>query len=322
MGDSPLRGHHAVVRRIEALAQDICLVEVESASKSQLPGFSAGAHVDVLLPDGMSRSYSLISEPTNTNSYEFAVARDPQGRGASLYIHDRLRKGDALQLTGPRNAFPLVEQAPAHVFIAGGIGITPIWAMIQALERRHSSSWKLVYAARSPERMAFRTAFEELGRRSPGAVKFHFDSDVGKPLDVAAVVSAASPEAHLYCCGPAPMLDAFEAATATYAPDRVHVERFAPAVPVGGETFTVRLARSGREFRIPPSSTILDELLDGGIHLEFSCMSGMCGSCRVGVLDGKPDHRDQILTDAERAAGNCMMVCCSRAQTQTLVLDL
>lgn len=307
----------ATVSRLARLAEDVCLVEV--AAGQDLPGFSAGAHADLGLPNGMRRSYSLIGDAGDARIYRFAIGRDPAGRGASRFIHDELRVGDRVSVSAPRNAFPLHPAAPYHLFIAGGIGITPIRAMIETLTRLGDDRWRLVYAGRSRTRMAFLDELSALGR-----IDVHADDECGgKVLDLAAIIAAAPATAHLYCCGPAPMLAAFETATAGRAPGSVHLERFGAAPAASGDTaVTVRLARSGRVFEVPAGETILDHLLDAGVNVGFSCMSGMCGSCRVVVLEGIPDHRDEVLSPAERAANDRLMICCSRARTPVLVLDL
>jgi ferredoxin-NADP reductase len=221
-------------------------------------------------------------------------------------------------VNGPRNHFALNETAEKTIFIAGGIGITPIMSMIdrmRALER----DWELIYCVRKRSGAAFRESLE----REP-QVRFNCDEEPGgKMLDIAALVKAAPANAHLYCCGPAPMLEAFEAATKDLPRERVHLEYFAakeaPAVEGG---FTVVLAKSGRELSVPPGKSILDTLRESGLDVPYSCGQGVCGTCETTVLEGIPDHRDLILTASERASNKRMMICCSGAKTERLVLDL
>lgn len=299
-------------------APNIVSYDLRPLSGGELPAFTAGAHIDLALGSGLRRSYSLLNSQAERHRYVVAVQKDRASRGGSRWIHENLRPGDVLTIDGPRNNFPLCESAELSLLIAGGIGITPMLSMIDRLSAL-GRAWQLVYCARKRSGTAFLQALEG----KPG-VRFNFDEEPGGAmLDIAAVVAGAPAHAHLYCCGPLPMLGAFEAATRHLGRSRVHLEYFTakePVSPSGG--FTVVLARSQREIAVPSGKTILDALQEAGIDVPYSCMEGVCGSCETAVLEGVPDHRDLVLTDAERAASKTMMICCSGSKTEKLVLDL
>lgn len=316
-----------IVARVHAIvwaAKDIRLFELRPLARgASLPCFTAGAHIDLHLPDAMVRSYSLLNPQEEQHRYLIAVNKDPATRGGSRYLHESLRVGDRLTIGPPRNNFPLVEDAPDSVLIAGGIGITPLWCMMQRLTRL-GRPWRLYYSARTREQAAFLDEIESLGLQVGAKAVFNFDHEPGgRILDLRAVIRDAPTEAHLYCCGPAAMLGAFRDAAAAWPPERVHLEYFSavsPAATSGG--YTVVLARSQRRVVVKEGMTILDALLEEGIDVPYSCKEGVCGSCETAVLGGVPDHRDVILSDAERAAGRTMMICCSGCKSKELVLDL
>jgi vanillate O-demethylase ferredoxin subunit len=288
-----------------------------------LPAFTAGAHIDLHLPQGLGRSYSLVNPQDERHRYVIAVQRDQASRGGSRHIHDTVRAGDIIAIEEPRNNFALAEDAAHSLLIAGGIGITPLWCMVQRLAKL-GRSWELHYAARRRAIAAFIEPIRALGERHPERVHVTFDHEPGAAMiDLAALVQAAPADAHLYCCGPAAMLEAFEQAVAGRPEARVHVEYFtareAPATEGG---FTIVLARSGRSIPVPAGSTIIDALFAAGIEPVHSCLEGVCGTCETAVISGEPLHRDLVLTDAERAAGKTMMICCSGSKSATLVLDL
>jgi ferredoxin-NADP reductase len=283
-----------------------------------LPAASAGAHIDLHLANGLVRQYSLITAEADPSAYVVAVKRDRQSRGGSHFVHDQLRPGASLKISAPRNNFPLAEGAPHTVLIAGGIGITPIWCMVQrlvALDR----PWQLHYACRSRDEAAFHDALQALA-----PARLHIDDEAGGAiLDVAALVAAAPAAAHLYCCGPAPMLVAFEAATAGWPRPQVHVEYFtAKEAPATDGGFIVECRRSGRELAVPVGKTILETVRAAGIQAPSSCEAGICGTCETRVIAGIPDHRDQWLSEAERAANQTVMICCAGSKSERLVLDL
>ena len=299
-------------------APDIHTYDLRALDGGELPPFTAGAHVDLTLPNGLIRSYSLTNPQSDRHRYVIGVQKDRATRGGSKWVHENLRPGMVLTVNGPRNNFALHEAAEKTLFIAGGIGITPIMSMTQRLAEL-GRDWELIYCSRKRDATAFRDVLEP-----QACVRFNFDEEPGgKILDIGAVVQAAPANTHFYCCGPLPMLAAFEAATADLPRERVHVEYFsAKEPPAVGGGFKVVLAKSGREFNVPPGKTILDTLLDAGLDIPYSCMEGVCGTCETKVLDGVPDHRDLILTEEEHAGGKTMMICCSGAKTEKLVLDL
>lgn len=314
---------HLVVRSRTIVAEDIVSLELAAADGRPLLPFEAGAHIELKLGNGCERSYSLVNDPSKRDRYVISVNKDPASRGGSRYVHEVLRPGHAIEVAGPRNNFRLVENASLVVLIAGGIGITPLWCMIQRLEAL-GRPWKLFYGARSRGKCAYLRDVQALEAKSPGRVHLHFNDECdGRVLDLPAAVAAAPADAHLYCCGPIPMLQAFEQATAGRREETVHVEYFSPREPVvcdGG--FNVLLARSGRTLFVEKGTTILDKLLAEGIDVSYSCREGVCGTCQTGVLEGEPDHHDSYLTPAERRSGKTIMVCCSGSRSDKLVLDL
>lgn len=265
-----------------------------------LPSWTPGAHVDLELRPGLVRQYSLCGTPGDP-VWRVAVLREPDGRGGSAYVHDVLAVGDRVRVSEPRNTFPLVP-ASRYLFIAGGVGITPILPMIATVGE---ASWRLLYGGRTEESMAFLPVLAEYGDRvcaRPG------------PIDLSEVDSGAT----VYCCGPEPLLAAVEARC---DPALLHVERFTPR-PVSGEPFEVELARSGRVVPVSGDRSILSALLDAGVEVLSSCQEGTCGTCETDVLAGTPEHHDLLLTEQERAAGETMMICVSRSAGGRLVLDL
>lgn len=304
-------------------AEGIHSFELRDPGGAALPPFTAGAHIDLHLANGMVRSYSLTNPQDERHRYVVAVQKDRASRGGSTWVHDKLRLGDLVEVAGPRNNFPLAEDAPHSLFIAGGIGVTPLWCMIQRLVAL-GRPFTLYDCVRTRQEAAFIAPLEAAARRPGAIIHFNFDGEPGgKMLDIAAVVAAAPPEAHLYCCGPLPMLAAFEAATKDLPRERVHVEYFtAKEAPAAEGGFTVVLAKSGKSFVIAPGKTILETLTDAGLDVPSSCLEGVCGTCETRVLEGVPDHRDVVLTEAERKASKTMMICCSGSKSAKLVLDL
>lgn len=315
-------GHARLQLRLQSIAYatgDILVYEFARPDGAPLPAASAGAHVDVHLANGITRSYSLLHAGAAPTRYVIGVKRDPNSRGGSRYMHEQLRVGALVELSAPRNLFPLDEQAAHTVLIAGGIGITPILCMAERLEQI-GASFELWYASRSRADLAFLPELARFGAR----LHLHVDGEANAVLDMAAIVAAAPAQAHFYCCGPAPMLAAYEAAASGRPPETVHLERFGAAQPIatGGDGYVVSLARSGIELRVPTGSTLLQVLTSNGIAVDSSCEAGICGCCEVGVLEGEVDHRDEVLTPAQRAGNKSMMACCSRAKGERLVLDL
>jgi vanillate O-demethylase ferredoxin subunit len=303
-------------------AESIASFEFTDPDGGALPGFAPGAHVDVHLPNGLVRSYSLSNDSSEVHRYVVTVARDAHSRGGSSYAHDALRVGQLLRVGMPANHFALNEGIADTVLIAGGVGITPIWCMAQRL-RRLGRGFKLFYATRSRRNAAFLRELQDLAAQLNGRIHLHFDDESGL-LDVARVVSEnADARTHLYCCGPLPMLQSFEAACAHLPPEQVHVEYFkAKEAPVSADGVELVLAKSSRTIRVAPGKTVLDTVLEAGIEIPYSCMEGICGSCEVAVLDGIPDHHDSVLSDQQRASNRTMLICCSGARSARLVLDL
>lgn len=309
------------LRQVRLEAQDICSYEFITADGTALPPFEAGAHIDLHLPEGRIRSYSLANAPSEVHRYLIAVQREEQGRGGSAWMHDRLRVGQVLEASGPIQHFPLDEKAADSVFIAGGIGITPLLSMIERLDALERP-WHLYYAARSPETAPFRERLVALDR-GRGRVTFCFGSERSERLDIQKIVRDASPAAHLYCCGPTRMIDAFVAAGQTRDPGCIHYERFAASEAAALEGgFTVCLQRSDRRITVEPGKSILDALLDADVPISYACSNGICGSCMTRVVSGVPDHRDEFLSEDEKRAGTSMLICCSGSKTPELVLDL
>ncbi len=310
------------VQGIRYEAEDIFTFELRPAEDTALPPFTAGAHIEILMQDGLERSYSLVNPQHETHRYVVSVARDPQSRGGSKFMCDTLRPGQELQITAPSNDFRLEEGAAETILIAGGIGITPIWSMLQRLQQI-DRSWKLFYTARTRKRAAFLAEILEVQSRHPGLVHIAFDQEPqAAGLNLEAIVRDQAPGAHFYACGPAGLLKAFEVATASLDPATVHVERFASEQSPAPGGFEVTLAKSGRTFLIPVNKTILEVLLSEGVEVSRSCMEGVCGTCETPVLEGIPDHRDSVLSRREREANKMMMICCSGSKTSKLVLDL
>lgn len=283
-----------------------------------LEGVEPGAHIDIHLPNGMMRQYSLVSAEGERKSYIVGIKKDRASRGGSKYIHENLHVGQVVKIGGPRNNFPLDESAAHTVLVAGGIGITPIWCMAQRLIAK-GEPWTMYYSCRERKEAAFLSSLENRPE-----VNLHFDAEsAGAFLDLNAIVASAPKGAHFYCCGPTPMLKAYEEATANVPEGHMHVEYFTAAEEAATEGgYSVVLQRSGQEFSIPEGKSILQVLRDAGLDVTYSCEEGVCGACETAVISGAPDHRDNILTDREREESKTMMICCSGSKSAKLVLDL
>jgi vanillate O-demethylase ferredoxin subunit len=311
------------VKRISYEAVSINSYELVAPAGGDLVPFTAGSHVDLHLSNGMIRSYSLVNDQSERKRYVIAVNKDAASRGGSAMIHETLRAGDVVTISHPRNNFVLQENASHSVLIGGGIGITPLLSMIRRLEAL-GRSWELFYAARTSLAAAFLDELNSLRPQPCSNLHLNFDHEpAGRMFDLSEIVGKARRDAHLYCCGPAPMLEAFEAETRDRPADNVHVEYFKakqkPAVEGG---FEVRLARSSRTIRVEAGTTILNALLDAGIAANYACTEGVCGTCETRVIEGMPDHRDLFLSREEQATNKTMMICCSGSKTSTLVLDI
>lgn len=309
------------LRQIRLEAENICSFEFVASGGGRLPPFKAGAHLELHLPGALVRSYSLANAPGDHERYLVAVQRESDGRGGSMWMHDNLRVGQVVPAGIPVNDFELDESAEHSVFIAGGIGITPILSMVARLDALNHS-WRLHYASRSPEVTAFRETLAALDR-GRGWVTHRFDSDEAERLNIERLTADADPHTHLYCCGPARMIDAFVEAGRARPKHTVHYERFAAAeAPAVEGGYTVVLHRSNRSVAVEAGKTLLDALLDENVSVPYACSNGICGTCMTRVISGVPDHRDEFLSEEEKKAGNCMLVCCSGSKSPELVLDL
>ncbi len=299
-------------------------VRLERVDGQPLPAWQPGAHVDLVLPVGITRQYSLIESPADLSSYRIAVLQQRSSRGGSEYVHVFLRPGQRVRIGAPRNHFAL-DPADDYLFIGGGIGITPLLSMARAVHADGNAGWRLHYGGRSLRSMAYR---REL-RAAYGDNVELYPQDLRGPLPLARTARAAPATRRrtlLYCCGPEPLIEAVRttAAAAGWAEDDVRFERFAPTVHehAPDSAFEVEARRSGKTVAIEQDESLLDGLLRAGIGVSSSCRSGVCGACETRVLEGAVEHRDDILSAAQREAGETMMVCVSRACGDRLVLDV
>lgn len=318
-----LNKHVLVVRAIKDEARNVRSFELALDDSAELPAAEAGAHLAVHLGNGLTRQYSLFDEPGIRTSYRVAVLNDPQSRGGSRYLHEQVKVGDRLSVSGPFNHFPLAPNSASALLIAGGIGVTPILSMAQHLHRC-GVPFELHYCARNEQEAAFVEFLRDIAPFNE-SVRMHFDGgDPGKGLDVEALLAKVVDGQHLYCCGPGGLMNAVEAASSHWPTDAVHFERFKadPVAAAENTTFDVYLARSKMELTVPADKSILKVLKEAGLEIDTVCEEGVCGSCLTDVLEGTPEHRDQILTDDEKRANDVMAVCCSRAKCGRLVLDL
>ncbi|GAC1600401.1 MAG: PDR/VanB family oxidoreductase [Ramlibacter sp.] len=307
------------ISAIADVADGIRSFELVQPDNTELPPFTAGAHVKVQAPNGMLRKYSLCNDPAERHRYVIAVKRERTGQGGSLSMHDA-SIGDTLPTSRPDNAFALVENARSHLFIAGGIGITPILSMVRSFGELPPAPWKLVYLTREAAATAFLDELTVPALRS--RVRVHHDhGDPQQAFDLWPLLEKPN-SAHVYCCGPRPLMDAVRDMTGHWSPANVHFESFdegGPALP-DDRPFRVALSRSGREFEVPIGKSILTVLREHGFDAASSCESGTCGTCRTGLLAGEADHRDLVLMPEEMASQ--IMICVSRAKSKRLVVDL
>lgn len=317
----------ACVHRIRTLVDGIIEIELHPTTGSELPAYTAGAHIDVQIPlrdgDLLVRQYSLAGDPADRGRYLIGVSLDADSRGGSRYLHEMLAEGDTLRIGVPRNHFPLEEDAGQSVLVAGGIGVTPLVAMVRRLSTL-GKPWVLYLCARTPERAAY---LDELAALPGGRVITAFDGvPGGRPIDLPSLFEAAPADTHFYCCGPSSLMEAFEAQAKQVAAERVHVEWFRPRTlpqPVGEErAFALKLARRGLELTVEPGRSMLDALLEAGVDVPHSCCDGVCGTCETRVLEGIPDHRDSVLFGADAQANDRVIVCVSRAKSESITLDL
>jgi ferredoxin-NADP reductase len=313
-----------VVADRREVAPGIVALTLVDPSGELLPPWTAGAHIDMELPSGLVRQYSLCGRPGDAGSYTVAVLREDFGRGGSVEIHDAVHRGATVSIRGPRNHFEL-QSAPAYLLLAGGIGITPILAMArQAAEA--GTPWTVMYGGRSRTTMAFLPELAELAATGNGQLVIVPQDEVGLP-DFAHALRELPADAAVYACGPEPMLRAVEELSETFlTPGTLHLERFAAKdgehVDAAGAEFDVELAQTGTTLTVGPDARLIDVVRTAVPNVPFSCEEGYCGSCETRVLAGTPDHRDQILSDEERRANDTMMICVGRSRTPKLVLDL
>ncbi|WP_028049056.1 PDR/VanB family oxidoreductase [Cellulomonas sp. URHD0024] len=303
-----------VVQARRELVEGVLALDLAPTNGRPLPPWTPGSHVDLLLPGGVERQYSLCGDPADRGSYRVAVLREPDGRGGSAFVHDVLAVGDTLRVRGPRNHFPFDPGGNQRtVFVAGGIGITPLLSMVQAADAA-GADWSLHYAGRSRATMAF---LDQLAGQ-PDRVHV-YAADEGRRLDVASLVDG--PAGRVFCCGPRRLVDAVDALSVngwTVHTERFEAREFGP--PVWPDAFDIELALSGSTLRVQPGESILDAVEDSGAVVVSSCRVGTCGSCETPVLEGSVEHRDSVIGPG--GAGQTMMICVSRAAGPSLVLEL
>jgi vanillate O-demethylase ferredoxin subunit len=304
-------------------AQDIASFELARVDGGPLPAFGAGSHIDVQIPGGLTRQYSLCNDDQESHRYRIAVLRDAASRGGSQGMHEQVKEGDLLTISTPRNHFPLVR-AERTLLLAGGIGVTPLLCMAQRLATL-GADFELHYCARSAERMAFRAEIAA----APWAQRVHLhfdDGEAAQKLDAASLLAAPAASTHVYVCGPTGFIDHVVGTANAQGWDKanVHLEYFgaAPQDTSGDGSFEVRIASSGQSVTVAKDQSVVQALLAHGIEIMTSCEQGVCGTCVTRVLEGECEHRDLYFTDAEKAANDQFTPCCSRAKSAVLVLDL
>ncbi len=308
-----------VVRRREVQGGAVVVLDLRSADDSPLPAFEAGAHIDVHVAEDLVRQYSLCGDPDDKTGYRVAVLHEKAGRGGSRRVHEIIRPGDVVTVSAPRNNFELLP-SPRYVFLAGGIGITPILAMVREADRA-GVDWELHYGGRSKETMAF------LDELAPYGDRVHLVAeDADGMLDLPSILGDSRPDTLVYACGPEGLLTAVESFADRWPAEAIRLERFKAkereADAAADASFTVVCERSGISATVAPEKTVLDTLEEAGVDVPNSCREGICGTCETRVLCGTPDHRDSLLSAAEQESGATMMICVSRARSTELVLDL
>ncbi len=310
------------VRRRSTPADGVVVLDLGHPGNDKLPRWEPGAHIDLFLDDVLTRQYSLCGDLRDPAVWRVGILLDSNSRGGSRYIHENLDEGATVRVRGPRNHFPLVD-APRYRFIAGGIGITPIFAMLEDVQRA-GGDWTLLYGGRTRASMAFA---DDLAERYPERVTVWPQDERGL-LDLESLLKEPEADTLVYCCGPEALLSAVEQHSAHWPAGILHIERFAAKAPTTEEAaetleqFEVVCQRSGVSFEITSDQSILEVLEEAGIPILGSCYEGVCGTCDAKVLEGIPVHRDSVLTDAEKAADEVIMTCVSRSRTERLVLDL
>jgi vanillate O-demethylase ferredoxin subunit len=305
-------------------AQYIDSFRLVPADELELPSFSAGSHIDIYLPNGITRQYSLCNNPEEQNSYCIGVLREPDSRGGSKMLCEMINEGDILEISQPKNHFPLDLSAKNSLLIAGGIGVTPILSMAEVLTNS-SKEFEMHYSARSIERMGFRERI--LASRFAKKACLHADNGNSNQLfDIDKILSVQDDGTHLYVCGPKGFMDAVLSAAreSGWEETRLHYEFFSagPIDVTGDQRFQVKLAKSGKIVDVFPGQSVVEALETEGVVIETSCEQGVCGTCLTRVLEGEPQHRDLFLTPEEQAKNDCFLPCCSWSNSSILVLDL
>jgi len=303
-----------LVREVRREAEDVVSIRLTTWNNAPLPEWQPGCHLDIRLPSGRRRQYSLCGDPADRTSYRIAVRRLPGGEGGSLEVHEALTEGRVVRVQGPRNAFPFLPDE-RYLFLAGGIGITPILPMVKAAQRV-GADWRLIYTGRDLASLPFLNELEGLPE---GRVTVRTDDEHGVP-DCADLLAGTPGDAAIYCCGPAPMIDGVRAAfrARERGTGTLHFERFAPAPVVGGQPFEVELARSGKTVAVPADRSALEAIKAELPDVAYSCQQGFCGTCRAGVLAGDVDRR----AASDRGDEDSMLICVSRASGGRITLDL
>lgn len=312
---------NVVVLKRVLQGDDVVVIDLARADRGNLPTFEAGAHIDVHLPSSLIRQYSLCGDPADAGIYRLGVLRDSQSRGGSIAVHQELLEGVKVNISLPRNHFPLDLNAERSILLGGGIGITPMLAMAYALEAK-GKAFEMHYCARSRSRSAF---LEELERSGfSHAVHLHFDDEPESKLNLESVLGGSQETAHIYTCGPGGFMEWVinNALKLGYPDAHIHREYFQAEIDTNGSGFEVVAARSGKTVNVMTGQTIYEALAEVGIDIEISCEQGVCGTCLCDVLEGEPDHRDVYLTADEKAANDTILVCCSRSKSPRLVLDI
>ncbi|HTQ17370.1 PDR/VanB family oxidoreductase [Mycobacterium sp.] len=310
-----------VVNRRDAAADGVAVLDLADPHGEDLPDWEAGAHIDLLLDDGLVRQYSLCGDPRDAKSWRVGVLLDPNSRGGSRHVHDNLVEGVSVRVRGPRNHFALVD-SPRYLFIAGGIGITPIIAMVNSAQQA-GSDWTLIYLGRSLTTMAFAQTLSD----AHGDRVTLWPQNQNGLFDLGEVLAEPTDQTLVYCCGPEQLLAAVEEHCVNWPEGSLHIERFAAKTASeessgGLDSFQVVCQRSGATVEVSQDISILEALEDADIPILSSCLEGVCGTCVATVVEGTPDHRDSMLTEAERASGNKILTCVSRSGSEKLVLDL
>jgi len=313
-----------LVKQVRMEATGINSYEFVSPDGSPLPPFTAGAHIDIHVAPGIVRQYSLCNSPSDRHRYVIAVLKDPKGRGGSAAVHEKIKVGDTVRVSAPRNNFDLVPGQGKVYLLAGGIGVTPMKSMAHQLEAE-GVPYELYYCSRGAEFTAFREELEELAKN--GKVTFYFDGgNASSKLDIAALLESPDDGCHLYYCGPGGFMEACKVASQHWPSGTVHFEHFKAPVnessvevaPVDG--FVAEIASTGEKLHVAPEQSLAEVLQQAGYPVETSCLSGLCGTCKIGYLAGEVDHQDFILDDSEK--GGYMTACVSRAKGALLLLDL